>query len=214
MQNIIQPVTSAISNAGQSIANLLPANNVTVTNNAPPAPLPGTPSFSSLIKPVDPTNTFSPRPVPAAWQPALATAYQTHPNIPPGTLEAILMQESSMGTNPNGYNKNNGESSWLAGLTPAAAQDLTQKNIAHNFNTQSGAIQGMANYLATRQSGVDDKGKPFNITDPSQLYFQRYKTASPNALPTSPQAQKNFKAYVSYYANANKQSTQNELAQQ
>lgn len=117
-----------------------------------------------------------------------------------------------MGTNPGGYNPSNGQSAWIAGLTNAAGQHLQQKNVNHNFNTQDGAIQGMANYLTARQSGTDDKGQPFNITDPSQLYFQRYKTASANALPATAQAQKNFSNYVNYYKNA--QSTPAPLAAQ
>lgn len=186
---------------GGFINNIVPMahQSYTASQSAPPkapAPTPGTPAFTATVKPVDPTNQFSPRPVPTNWQPAIAAAYQKYPSLPRGMLESILMKESSMGTDPSGYNQKNGESAWLAGLTSGAASDLAKRGMNPNFNSQQGAIAGMADYIAKRQSGVDNSGKPFMINDPVQLYFQRYKTA---VNPTTTQEMKNFKNYMNYY---------------
>jgi hypothetical protein len=188
-----------ISRVGEFIANLMPANTMTATRQATPAPqpLPGTPAFTQTVQPTQPN---APRPVPQAWQPVIQAMYKQYPNLPRGVIEATLMQESSMGTNPAAYHPQNGESAWIAGITPAATQHLTQRGIKTDQNTQAGAIETAAHYLGTRQSGVDDKGKPFTYNDPSKLYFERYKTNSADSLPATTTARNNFKTYFDYYS--------------
>lgn len=193
------------SKAQQGIASRIGdflTNTVTYTKQtppAPPAPLPGTPTFAKTVAPNQP-NT--PRPVPAEWQPTIQAMYKQYPTLPKGILEATLMQESGMGTNPSQYHAPNGESAWITGMTPVASSHLAQRGLKPDLNTQAGAIQGMAHYFGTRQSGVDDKGKSFTYKDPTKLYFERYKTNSSNTIATTSEAKKNFKSYVDYYSNS------------
>lgn len=161
----------------------------------PSSPLPGSPSFTNSIPAIDSKNQFSPRPVPSAWQPAINSAYQQYPTLPKGIVESVLMKESSMGTNSASYNKINGESAWLGGLTQGAANELQKRGTSTNFNTQEGAINGVASYLAYRQNGILNNGKTYKITDPSNLYFNRYKGS-----PSSSNERKVFAQYLNYYS--------------
>jgi hypothetical protein len=168
------------------------------------APLPGTQNFDHSVPAVTKTQ-FSPRPVPAEWQPAITSAYIKNPSLPKGIIESVLMKESSMGTNASGYNKANGESAWLGGLTQGAKSDLQKKGQTPNFDTQAGAINGVASYLANRQSGTLNNGKPYKITDPQKLYFDRYTNPKNN----TPKDRKIFNQYMSYYS---RPQTGNQLA--
>ena len=191
MDSVIQKIINAIT----------PASTQTYTKKSVPfTPNPGTPAFAKTVQPAAPNL---PRPVPEQWKPAIQAMYSHYPSLPKGVLEATLMQESGMGTNSAAYHPSNGESAWIAGVTPAAKTHLAQRGISPDLNTQAGAIQGMAHYMAARQSGVDDKGKSFTYNDPSKLYFDRYKTNSTSSLPATGTARSNFKTYVDYYAGNN-----------
>lgn len=178
------------------------SSKTTVTNNTPvaaptamSAPLPGTAEFRKSA-PVAPVGA---RAVPKAWQPALEQAYKAYPKLPRGILEATLMQESSMGTNPGSYNPKIGESAWLGGMTTGASQALQQKGRPVELNSQAGTINAMAAYMDMRREGVDDKGNKFSYTDPTQLYLNRYKTRAKSALPMSAAAQQAYADYVDFY---------------
>lgn len=158
-------------------------------------PLPGTPTWAQNIPA---QGGF--RPVPQEWKKPIADVYKKYPKLPKGYMEALLMQESSMGTNPTNYNSQIGESAWLGGLTSVARQDLARKGIQSDFNTQAGAIQAAGDYSAMRQSGVDDKGTPFEYKDPLELYENRYKTRSKRSLPLRPSARQQFIDSVAFYS--------------
>lgn len=188
------------NNVGHFLQNLISSHDTYI---APPLPkqnpLPGTSNFAAAIAPINPQNPMSPRPVPTAWQPAIAAAYQAHPSIPKGMLESVLMKESSMGTNPDGFNPKNGQSAWIGGITNIAKTALAQKGITADTDSQAGAIQTVGNYLAQRQKGTYNNGKSYDYSsDPTGWYFNQYKT---NATPTSPQDKQNFQSYMNYYGN-------------
>lgn len=201
-------------NSIRSIADLvngsMPGGRVNYTAPAPAPALPGTPAFTSSA-PIVKAGSQEYRSVPPAWQSYINDAYKAHPNLPRGLLEAVLMNESSMGTISSQYDKRNGESGWIAGMTDPARQHLNMHNIPNNLDTQQGAINGMADYLSTRQSGtMEGSGKPFLITDPTKLYFDRYKTDAKMANKTTPADVQKFKSYVQYYGQPR---TFNNLAQ-
>lgn len=182
--------------AENAISNLIPDGSKPLTYQAqPPTPIPGSPQFTSAIPPVNPKDPYSPRPVPSAWQAPIQAAYQKYPSLPKGIIESVLMKESSMGTANTSFNPKNGQSAWLAGLTPGATADLSKQGITPNLDTQEGAINATAAYLASRQSGTQPDGTPFKITDPSKLYFSRYADPGSN----TPASRKTFNKYLAYY---------------
>lgn len=191
---------SAIDFLNNLLSSKVSADNTKIT----PAPvLPGTPAYAKTTPVATAVPGLTPRVVPPTLKQAYAQAYKIAPTLPKGILEATTMQESSLGTNPGGYNPKIGESAWLVGMTNDAKKYLQSKGVPVDLNSQAGAISAMAQYLAARQSGVDDKGKPFSYgSNPAKFYVDRYKTRSKSALPLDENGQKNFNDLVQYYATA------------
>jgi hypothetical protein len=155
------------------------------------------PRFQS--EPID-LPTGKARTLPKNWAPYVKTAYEKNPNLPKGLIQAILQQESSMGSNDASYNPQIGESAWLGGFTQAAKDELKRRtNQDPDLHTQDGVIQSIAQYLSLVKDRHNDKGEVVNtIEDPTELYNNFYKTASGHKL-TDAQL-KHFKAMVEHYA--------------
>ena len=146
------------------------------------------------------TDGVNVRQVPEQWQSNIDQAYQSHPALQkyPGLIQAILMQESSMGTADANYNPKIGESAWLGGLTNTMKAELVRNGIKVDANSQKGVINAIADYL-TLKSKVTNPGSKVTTSykDPVNLYLQRYKTAS--GVKLSPKAIARFRSYVNYY---------------
>lgn len=142
------------------------------------------------------------RQVPENWKSHIAEAYNSHPSLKKyqGLLEAILMQESSMGTIDTNYNPKIGESAWLGGATEMLKKELENKGIRYDLNTQRGVIKAMAAFLDIKRKVLNpgsDIVKEYE--DPVNLYLQRYKTSAGHAL--SPEQVNRFREYINYYKN-------------
>ncbi len=140
-------------------------------------------------------------PLPPQWVEPVKQAYQQYPDIPKGIVEAILHQESSMGSNDTNYNPQIGESAWLAGLTTGAKEEIVRRlGQTPDLDSQAGTIQAIAAYLSLIRNRHDESGKVVRtVDDPFELYNDYYKTDSGHKL--SKKQMKDFKDLVSYYAN-------------
>ena len=142
------------------------------------------------------------RNVPENWKSHISDAYNSHPSLQKykGLLEAILMQESSMGTIDTNYNPQIGESAWLGGATDMLKKELENKGIKYDLNTQGGVIKAMAAFLDIKRK-VLNPGSTIakEYTDPVNLYLQRYKTVAGHAL--SAEQVNRFREYINYYKN-------------
>lgn len=141
--------------------------------------------------------------VPPQWQDSIQSAYDSHPALQkyPGLLEAVLMQESSMGTNDKNYNPNIGESAWLGGVTKTMTDELARNGIKANVDTQQGVINAIADYLSLKSTVTNPTTKEkITYKDPVNLYLQRYKTSAGIKL-SQAQVDK-FRSYINYYKNS------------
>jgi hypothetical protein len=171
-----------------------PMEAPTMPQEAPQEP---TPRFLSDVVELP---TGKARTLPKNWKPYVQTAYEKNPNLPKGILEAILQQESSMGSNDGSYNPEIGESAWLGGFTQAAKDELKRRtNQDPDLHTQNGVVQAMAQYLSLVKDRHNDKGEVVNsIEDPVELYNDYYKTTSGHKL--TPEQLKHFKSMIDHYS--------------
>lgn len=118
---------------------------------------------------------------------AIEKAYQEFPNLPKGFIESVLMKESSMGTLGQDHN-NPGKYGYLVAITKptvqsiklAAVSDPRYKELASKmkFDTPEDAIRAAAAYADFRSKIFDKSGAVVEqITDPVQLYMERYHAA-------------------------------------
>lgn len=140
------------------------------------------------------------RNVPQDWKSHIKQAYEDHPALKKyqGLLEAILMQESSMGTISSSYNPKIGESAWIGGLTESLKQELDRNKIKYNLHTQKGIIDAMASYLDLKRELKTPNGK-IEYKDPVNLYLQRYKTQA--GIKLKPEQVARFRKYIDFYKN-------------
>lgn len=138
-------------------------------------------------------------PLPKEWKSEIDKQYKAHPALQkyPGLLEAVLMQESSMGKNDANYNPDIGESAWLVGFTKDAKKELESKGITVDLNTQSGVIKAMADYLDLKSTVVRENGDKVVYKDPVNLYNQRYKTVA--GIPLNAKNLGKFRDYIEYF---------------
>ncbi len=98
---------------------------------------------------------------------ALTKVYKDNPNIEPGTLEALLMKESSGGYDDANKNPKIGKYAWLGGIAggnAGAKAELDRLGIKYDLNTIPGALDAMAKYWTVVQKR--NKGKtPIEIYD-------------------------------------------------
>lgn len=117
---------------------------------------------------------------------AIKQAYKAFPTLPKGFLEAMLMKESSMGTQGQDHN-NPGEYGWLVALTKNTVKDIKAKSLFDpryrelasklNFDTPQDAIMSAAAYAAFRQRNYSDSKNYTLEQDPVKLYIDRYHAA-------------------------------------
>ena len=130
------------------------------------------------------------RAVPEDIKPTVQKAYQDNAEIPKGLLEAIVMQESSMGTVDTNRNKDIGESAWLVGMTNIGKAEIKRvlgKDVA--VQSVEDAVRAMTDFI---------KATKGDITDPVDYYFEKY-TAPEN---DTPEKRKRFAELVAHYANS------------
>lgn len=139
--------------------------------------------------------------VPDQWQKYIDSAYKAHPNLNKykGLIEAILMQESSMGQIDTKYDQSLGESAWLGGITQIAKDELDRNKIPYNVDTQKGVIDAIASYIDLKHKVTNPgSNKTIVYKDPVNLYLQRYKTKEGAKL--SPEDIKKFRSYLNFYS--------------
>ena len=107
--------------------------------------------------------------------------------IPRGLLAAVVMQESSMGTNASNSNPTIGKNAWWVGFTKIATKELKRRGKAVDLSTPQGAIQAAADYLAL------SKGKHKGI---AEWYDKGYSSGK---LP--PHILKQFEEIAEFYSN-------------
>ena len=128
---------------------------------------------------------------------AFKGAYKSNPDVAPGSLEALAMQESSMGTNKSQYNPNNGKYGYLFGLTPGAFTDTGFK--PSDANTMEGAANVAAKYYSMRSKLHGATGDVIKTyTTPSDIY-NRYTVTS--AHPKTAFDEDKYNTMVDYYKN-------------
>ena len=115
---------------------------------------------------------------------ALQDAYSNNPSIPAGHLEALTMQESSMGYNKSGYNASNGKFGYVFGLSAPAFKDVGAS--PKDANTLTGAANVAAKYYAKYYKSTND---------PATQYKQYY-----NRNPAAPFNPAQYNSQVSFYA--------------
>ena len=161
----------------KSISNLwglIPSGKMNYSNPTPPAPVAA--PLKRGVDVLDPSPTM---------QSAIQSAYKQNPTMPKGMLEAIAMQESSMGTNRANYNPSIGKSAWMFGMTPIAQQELARRGIKTDLNSPGGAARAAAAYLSL------SNGK---YPDHATWYKQGYNGSS-----TTPFNAGRFSNMVGYY---------------
>lgn len=173
----------------------VPAGNVAMAMKSP---------VSGSEAPIATTSSgVAVRNVPEDWKPHIQEAYSRYPALGKkykGLLEAILMQESSMGTIDTNYNPKIGESAWLAGATDMLKKELEGKGIKYDLNTQRGLINAMAAFLDVKKTVLNPGSTiPKEYNDPVNLYLQRYKTVAGKTL--TPDQVERFREYINYYKN-------------
>lgn len=126
------------------------------------------------------------RPVRTKLKDAIAQAYQAVPTIPKGVVEALLMKESSMGTNAANRNPDIGKYAYLVGMTKIAKKELIRNGIHPDLDTPEGAIKAAAQYWDLQ----DDK----HATS-SEVYNQWYSSGK-----LKPEQLSQFDDMVKYYA--------------
>lgn len=135
------------------------------------------------------------RDIPSKLVGAVAMVYQKHPDLPKGIVEAVLQQESSMGTARNNYNPDIGEYAWLVGFTKIAKKELIRNGIHPDLSTPIGAINAMADFIALKQHIKDETGKVVqNRTDPVDIYNSTYSSGK-----LKPETLQQFKEIVQYH---------------
>lgn len=140
---------------------------------------------------------------------AIKQAYKAFPTLPKGFLEAMLMKESSMGTQGQDH-KNPGEYGWLVALTKNTVKDIKAKSLFDpryrevasklNFDTPQDAIMSAAAYAAFRQRQYSNSKDYTLVNDPVALYTDRYH-AAPSTGGMKEKAD-TFKKYLDYYSNS------------
>lgn len=199
LSNIGKAVGAPFKAVGNGVLDLLSSH---VSYSAPPqapaamvAPKVTTPPIIGSL----PSGTKV-APLPPQWVKPVEMAYQKYPTVPKGLVEAILHQESSMGSNDANYNPDIGESAWLAGLTKGAKEEIARRSGQNpDFDSQEGVINALAAYLSLVQNRHDSTGKVVKtIQDPFELYNSYYKTESGHSL--TKKQQKDFKDLVAHYA--------------
>lgn len=146
------------------------------------------------------TDGVNLRTVPPQWKGNIESAYNSHPELQkyPGLIEAILMQESSMGVNDRNYNPKLGESAWLGGVTDIMKKELERNGKTVDTNSQKGVINAIADYLSLKSKVTNPGSKTSSsYKDSVNLYLQRYKTAS--GVKLSQEAIQRFRSYLNYY---------------
>ena len=138
---------------------------------------------------------------------AIKQAYKAFPTLPKGFLEAMLMKESSMGTQGQDH-KNPGEYGWLVALTKNTVKDIKAKSIFDpryrelasklNFDTPQDAIMSAAAYAAFRQRNYSDSKNYTLEQDPVKLYIDRYHAAPSTGRMAEKTDQ--FKKFVEFYS--------------
>lgn len=126
------------------------------------------------------------RPVKDKLKNAIQQAYVSVPTIPKGVVEAILMKESSMGTNAANRNPDIGRYAYLVGMTKIAKKELIRNGIVPDLDTPEGAIKAAAQYWDLQ----DDK----HATS-SEVYNKWYSSGK-----LKPEQLQAFDDMVKYYA--------------
>ena len=133
---------------------------------------------------------------PKEWKSALKDAYTRYPDLPKGSVETVLMMESSMGTNDSNRKVDYGNYGWLGGhinskdgafvdslnkfrKDPSLAYKIFEKDKNNKFNITNieslgdpySAIQATASVL---QSKIWNNPEADSLSD---IYFKHYVSA-------------------------------------
>lgn len=111
--------------------------------------------------------------------------------VPTYVLQAIMAQESSMGTNKKNEKLDAGKYGWLTGFTKVATSELDRNKIKYNLDTPLGALDATAKFINLKMD-LRNKGKVYKTyTDWVKFYNERYNAgASPK---------NKFKEWLNYY---------------
>jgi len=107
----------------------------------------------------------------------ISAVYKSNPEVPKGLLEAILMQESSMGATTTNKNKSIGDYAYLVGFTPVAKQELIRNGIIPDLNTPAGVLQATADYYKLKKDIRDAQGNITHTYDNmAKWYAERFSS--------------------------------------
>lgn len=198
--NIVQPVPylanmppfkTILSKIGGAVTNALSSS---ATYQAPP-PVAQVPTQAGVVTP-DPYI-----------QKGLQSAYSLYPEVPKGLIEAVMMQESSMGKNLKNKKADAGQYGYLGGITKTGIfSDMTKNSKipygawkvegAKDLSTPHGAIAVIGSILAQHiRNNYGGKISPEQVLE---LYDKYYKTREGNSL--SPKQKQQFLTYFQHYS--------------
>lgn len=154
--------------------------------------------------------------VPEEWKPYVKSAYERYPELPKGTVETVLMMESSMGTNKTNQSLDYGKYGYLGGITKTGGFNDTMTNVRKNpaIETKYKILEKTpeGKYKIPSIDTIDTPEAAINVvaselqknvykhpegTDIGEVYFKSYVTAPQS---DTPERRELFKSASKYYA--------------
>lgn len=138
------------------------------------------------------------REVPTQYRPAIEKAYKKYSKLNRGTIESIMMHESSMGVDDTNKLYDEGAYGWLGGVTKDSAKDARMRGVHDKFDTPEDAIMGIAAIYNDKLSVADDSGKEIGRHHDDSGYITQY-WSNPNKLDPAKAAEK-FNVRKDFYS--------------
>jgi len=142
------------------------------------------------------------RTVPDEYRSAIEEAHKEFPDISKGTLEAILMMESSMGADQRNREYGQGNYGWLGGYTRDTYADRLKnrkdKFEKDSFLTAPESIKAIARLYDDKARKEDEKGNTIDYEkDAARAYVRDY--ASPESVGDPEKKYQKFRKLQDFY---------------
>lgn len=138
------------------------------------------------------------REVPLRYRPALEKAYSKYDKLNRGSIEAIMMHESSMGVDDTNKLYDEGAYGWLGGVTKESAQDARMRGVHDKYDTEEDAIMGIAAIYNDKLRMDDADSQEIGRHPDDSGYITKY-WSNPNKLDPEVAAKK-FNARKDFYS--------------
>ncbi len=153
----------------------------------------GTKSFGDKVDKFIPTEV---RPPSKRLQDTIDETYRNNPGLPAGLLRALLMKESSMGSDTKDKNPDIGEFAYLTGITKIGKKELIRNGIVPDLNTHAGVLQATADLWNIRKDlRNSDHSIRHTYNNITKWYNERYSSGK-----LSPEDLLKFSQMYEYYS--------------